>query len=374
MRFRNVEDLKKLSPQDISNTVWSCATLGLKHSKFLETVDETLQHRMRKYLSGDKHPMNRIKGQEISNSLLAMASLNYTPRGLLSTVEAYLMSIMEYEDEWTVPTIASFFTRQELANLAWAVAVFGEYPRHLIEIIYMGLTGIGDRPEPSYVQQAFGDTGTQQSHIISLLYLQIMMDLELGRDTNAFRPPDDFPSAWTSKSAFTSRTPDGNSMIDKELLELNTSNTQKFVSKAFSRVGFDNVEEFVHTMQDLAVDYGIQMTPYPTELLSIDFANADSKIGVEYDGPAHFITKIDGKDRTSASSVGNFDVKYGKLGYEFKWNACDQEINGSTALKKRLLKQLGWRIINIPFWDWSVVNSDAAAEDELCRALLDGVE
>ena len=329
---------------------------------------------MRSYLDGNRHPMNRIKGQELSNSLLAMASLNYTPPGLLSTVEAYLMTVMNHENELTVPMIASMYSRQELANLAWAVAVFGEYPPHLIKIIYMGLTGIGDRPEPSFVQQTFGDTGTQQSHIISLLYLQTMMDLELGRDANPFRPPDDFPGAWTTNPAFSSCSPDGNSMMDRDFLELNSSNTQKFISKAFSRVGFDNVEEFVHTMEDLAVEYGIQMSPYPTELLSIDFANADSKIGVEVDGPAHFITKIDGDGRTLTSGVGKFDTKYGKLGYEFNWNAHDQEINGSTALKKRMLEQLGWRIINIPFWDWSVVNADTEAEENFCRDLLERVQ
>jgi hypothetical protein len=375
---RYSDDLRKLSPQDISNTVWSFGILGIKHSEFLKTVSENLQLRMKSYLGGNKNTMNRIKGQELSNSLLAMASLNFTPPELLRTVEAYLMNLMTYEESFTVPMIAGIFTRQELANLAWAVSVFGVYPKHLLEIIYMGLTGIGDRSDPSYVQQSFGDAGIERSHIISLLYLQTTMDLDAGQDSCAFRPPDNFPGAWTTKLDYSNHPPGddstSSSMMDEDFLELNTSKTQNDVSRAFSRIGFAHVEEFVHTMEDLAIEYGIQMSPYPTQLLSIDFANVESKIGVEVDGPAHFITRIDGREGAITPSVGYFDTKHGKLRYDFKWNEHDQEINGSTALKQRILKQLGWRIINIPFWDWQVVTGDAVAEDEFCRNLLDKLE
>jgi RAP domain len=323
--------------------------------------------------------MDWIKGHELTNALWAMASLNYTPPGLLSAMEAYVMSYRGNEPKWTVPMVASIFTRQDLANLAWAVAIFGEYPPQLIEIIYMGLSGIGDRPDPSYVQQAFGDTGTNKSQINSLLYLQIIMDLDLGRDANAFRPPDDFPGAWMTNSAIsrTGGTPgdgfDGDDMLEKDSLEVNTSKTQNCVRNAFSRNGFVNVDEFALTMEDLVVEHGIQFFPYPSELLSIDFANPDSKIGVEVDGPSHFVTKIDEVGVALTSSVGSFEPRKGKLGYQFKWNAHDQEVNGSTALKKRMLEKLGWTIINVPFWDWNQVNADTEAEDEFCRSLLDGV-
>jgi hypothetical protein len=390
-----LDGLKRLSPQDISNTVWAFGILGLKHTEFLAAVNENMEFRMKTYLGGNRSPMNCFKGQEISNTLLSLASLNYTPRKLLRTVEAYVMELVEDDGKVTVPMVARIFTQQEVANLAWAVSVFGVYPQHLIEVIYVGLTGIGDRPDPLYVQQAFGNTGLGRIHIVSLLYLQTMMDLDAGQGTTCpYRLPDDFPSAWNPAFSIAGRsngnTGDGarggsssgsSSVMGEDFLELNTSKSQNDVSRAFTRIGFAHVEEFVHTMEDLANDYGIQISPIPLPLISIDIANVEEKIGVEFDGPGHFITRIDGDGSTTRKSVGNFEPiigKGGSLRYNFNWNNDCQEINGSTALKERIVEKLGWKIIKIPFWDWVVVNRDLGgvkhAEEKLCQDLLRKVE
>jgi hypothetical protein len=126
------------------------------------------------------------------------------------------------------------------------------------------------------------------------------------------------------------------------------------------------VEEHVIGMDTLAQDHGIQMAANPTEILSLDIANVADKIGIEVDGPGHFISNID----NGSSSMGKVKQINGKLEYQFDWDNENQEINGPSALKLRILHELGWRVINIPFWEWYVMQGDAQKEEEYCRSVL----
>jgi len=66
--------------------------------------------------------------------------------------------------------------------------------------------------------------------------------------------------------------------------------------------------------------------------------------------------------------------------YKFNWNSDDQTMNGSTGLKQRMFHKLGWRIINIPLWDWYPIDDniniggDGAAnklkQEKYCQSLL----
>ena len=161
---------------------------------------------------------------------------------------------------------------------------------------------------------------------------------------------------------------------------------------AFDRIEFGHVDEYLLTMKDLADEFGIQMPPIPVEILSLDIANIDSKIGVEVDGPGHWVSSIDdsvdnknilssiGEYRhqsSSSSSNSNNNKDNGKFEYSFNWNSQDQTINGATSLKLRMFAHMGWRIINVPFWEWypvdnqSMSNADKlTAQEDYCRSLL----
>jgi hypothetical protein len=162
------------------------------------------------------------------------------------------------------------------------------------------------------------------------------------------------------------------------LRELNTSKIQVQVSKAFDRIGFDHVDEFVCTMEDMVQQYGINMASYEYELLSLDIANVESKIGIEVDGPGHYITKIDSGDDDNYSNILS-NIGYHRMNsngvfeYKFNWNYHEQEPNGSTSLKSRMFKKLGWRVVNLPFWEWTNLESKEI-EEEYCRSLLQTVE
>ena len=64
------------------------------------------------------------------------------------------------------------------------------------------------------------------------------------------------------------------------------------------------------------------------------------EVAVEVDGPSHFV----GRTPT-----------------------------GATALKRRLLTQDGWRLVALPYWEWSALGRRAEAQREYLRRRLDGV-
>ena len=276
-----------------------------------------------------------------------------------------------------------------MANIAWAAAVFGEYPQKLIELLYNGILGVNEGLDPDYMQNTlYKDTGIQPTHFNSLLYLQIMMDLDLGVDRNSFSLPENFPSAWTSNPALTAQHKDSEtsasspaSMDSNGIMELSTSAIQTRISNAFDRINFGHVDEHLLTMKDLTDEFGIQMPSLPVDIISLDIANIDSKIGIEVDGPGHWISNIDPSENPNIlSNVGGWRRSKNtsrSLEYTFNWNSKDQVINGSTSLKQRLFDHIGWRIISIPFWEWFPVDNikenkekKFEAQNDYCRSLL----
>jgi hypothetical protein len=46
------------------------------------------------------------------------------------------------------------------------------------------------------------------------------------------------------------------------------------------------------------------------------------------------------------------------------------DMNGSTALKQRLLAKLGWHIKHLPFWKWHALQGNHQKEEEYCEKLM----
>ncbi len=351
--------------------------VGLKHQSFLEAAAATLQSRMEAYVKGSRNSRTEILGQEMGNALWAFATLDFRPKGYLKLVERYWVKM--FNGDLTVANMSKYISRQEMANIAWATAVFGEYPPTLIELIHNGILGVSEGLDAEYMQnEIYKDDGIMPTHFNSLLYLQIMMDLDLGVENNSFSLPENFPSAWTSNPALTADATDTNG-----IMELSTSAIQTRVSQAFDRIDFGHVDEYLLTMKDLVDEFGIQMPPLPVDIISLDIANIDAKIGVEVDGPGHWISNIDPSTNPNIlSGVGSYRKWTSKNGqesfeYAFNWNSKDQTINGSTSLKWRLFEKIGWRIISVPFWDWIPIDNPRKQEhfeeqNEFCLALLGG--
>jgi len=352
------DHLKKLKPQDVSNTVWAMAVLGFKHIPFLVAAEQQLLERVNEYMNGKKNSMTTFKGQELANLLWAFAILDHPIHDLQSCVTPFMVQTTVGSMENLQPAaIANVYRRQELANIAWSCAVIGSYPPDLMKLLYCGLIGDGgDQFDASHLNECYRDGGLQQEAVMTLIYLQLALEQE-GQD-NRLCLPRNFPEGWSQKSS----TPGAS---DFEL-NLSTSKIQRNVGAAFHRIGFDHVQEHIITAAELLQNQGLPLSSAYQDVISLDIANLQSRIGIEVDGPAHYVADIG----TPPTTGGEVQVIRGHVEYRFSMNGERHQINGPTALKKRLLEQIGWRTINIPFWEWYDLGGDEVNEEAYCRSLL----
>ena len=149
---------------------------------------------------------------------------------------------------------------------------------------------------------------------------------------NGLELPPDFIDGWFKSD---------------DVLDLRPSKLQSSVSRAMNRIGVDHKEEYLVPIQG-------------TKLLALDLALPDQKVGIEVDGPSHFIHNMDEWSVDQKTQPND----------ELNWSWTTQEMNGSTAMKDRLLEKKGWTIVHIPFWEWNRVQGKTAAEDEYLRSVL----
>jgi RAP domain len=361
-------NLSKAAPQELSNLAWAFATLGLKHTRFLEAVKMALVERVERYVRGEKNLMTSFSGQHLANLLWALVTLNVSLGSTLEAIMPYLRKVcVDSDGKFTSISISSHFNRRDLSDMAWACAACGNYPNNLMVFLYTGLLGPqGEGHVPLYMQSIHKDSGLQVQEVTTLIYVQAEMDLRSCSHNLAL--PANFPDGW-SQSKTGRRFPDDHLTGDTMgLLTVSTSKTQRAVSAALSRIGFDHLEEHTITMAELSGMH-VRVPSRPIEILSIDIANIEEKIAIEVDGPTHYVTCIDDVQGNLDSSGSTIKVN-GRLEYRVGWTGERQEVNGSTALKSRLLQALGWKVIRLPFWEWGALEGDLAAEEAYCSQLL----
>lgn len=305
-----------------------------------------------------------FKGQELSNICWASASMNYQSPRMLDAISDSICRLCQLpEGGYNARSIAQNCKRQELMNIAWSCAVMKHYPPELMNLLYTGLVGNGDERNAEYLSKVFGDGGLQRQAIMSLLYVQTAVDMEW--PNNNLTLPENFPDGWDIVD-------DKPSDSVVSMLSLSTSRIQSDVSNAFERVGFRHTEEHVIGMDELVTNHGIQLSSQPAfDVLSIDIADVENKVGIEVDGPGHFVSVLDTWS-PQEKSTGYIKPSNGKTEYQFQWDDRHQ-MNGSTALKDRLLKGLGWKVLHIPFWEWHALKGDKVKEEEYCTELLQDI-
>jgi hypothetical protein len=112
--------------------------------------------------------------------------------------------------------------------------------------------------------------------------------------------------------------------------------TQKEVSSILRGLGFDHHEE-VSPWKDGGLSA-------PSGMLAIDMACRKKMVAIEFDGPSHFLR----------------EVGSGKV--------LELE-NGATKAKRRFLERLGWKVVNIPYFDWDKAKGKEEKKELLCRML-----
>ena len=318
--------LSQYTNQDLSNAVWAFATLGLLHSGLFKSVENEVKSRL-------TNNRTKFRGQEISNLLWSYATVNAQPDpSFIDAISYYVARECMGRNGIREKSLTSLFTqRQELANLAWGCAVVGQYPKDLMNALYAGLLGTNN--DPDHMRRVYNDDGLEKSSIMTLYYVQIAADIEAPELKLAL--PAGFPNGWgVMDGQQRTRSKDGDDLAQQSsssiLLTLTVSKLQRHVGRAFDAIGFDHELEYVIDTNQVGagVDFEllsnsltfecqnpqlpqirnelpneIVLTQSPMEFLSIDLANVEKKIGVEVDGPGHFVHILDKPPRRRGSEI-----------------------------------------------------------------------
>lgn len=182
----------------MSNTCWAFATLGLLHRKFFDTVADEVRtryainfqvwilplfiffRRITTHFLASRNRLNpsntfnsNFKAQEIANLVWSFATLNHHCEGMLHSFTPYVVKMCAKGKGKNVPiekTIARFFKRQEVANIAWSCAVLEEYPKELLPLLYTSLFGSATSTSED-LKRIYGDGGIQKATVMTMFYV-----------------------------------------------------------------------------------------------------------------------------------------------------------------------------------------------------------
>ena len=109
----------------------------------------------------------------------------------------------------------------------------------------------------------------------------------------------------------------------KDTRDVTVSKSQREVGGSLRRLGV------AHALEHITAD----------GLFSIDLAVVDRRFAIEFDGPSHFTRNT-------------------------------HEPLGRTRLRNRLLSQLGWHVVPIPFFEWRPLRGQPEQEDAYVKRKL----
>ena len=387
------------APREIANTAWACATLGFAAPSLFAEI-----HRQSKWL------VQTGNSQDVANTAWAFAALGCQASGLLAEIERHsnwlvnngtpqavantawacakkrfnarqLFAEIEHQSEWLV----SDGDPQQVANTAWACATLGfAAPRLFAEIEHqskwlvnngdsqhiantawacatLGFAALNlfaeiDRRSEWLVKHAKPQGISNMCYAIALLGMgkssEALLAKLWGKGIQLFATDDEFTDLDLYQLAQTrlfvaadgvklQQTPEN--MTTGMEVALMTSN--ECVSRSSSNVS--------HLLHEIGFPHECEVSPDSKTsggMLAIDFACKERKIAIEFDGPSHYLKAVKSGELTSTE-------------------------NGATKAKRRFLKQLGWKVINIDYRDYDQAQRASKGEQWLREKLLaSGVE
>ena len=402
--------VKEGTPQEVANTAWACATLEYPSPRLFHEIEEASQwlaqegttqavantawafatlgyEAPRLFSEIEQRSEWLVDGgteQEISNAAWAFAMLGYeaprllkeierrsdwlvsnsTPQGVSITAFAFarlgymspdLFDKIEQRADWLVRN----GTPHAISTTVGACLTLGLKPPKLLREIERRADWFvqeGDLQAISTTAFYFAKAGYPSSSLFSTISKNMESIVE-GLDSidlisylcysfavlDVMKPHEEaFLTLWNAAKRYA--TSDVDAAVLNQLLQtyifarvqgieltplpfsdvatdhLN-SEAQMDVSQILSDLGLPHEQEVLpwkHTDLDL---------PFQTEMLAIDLAVEKLMIAIEFDGPTHFV-KVLGE--------GLVEVE-----------------NGPTQAKRRFLERLGWKVVNIPYFEYA---------------------
>ena len=334
--------VKAGKPQEVVNTAWSCATLGFDAPNLFAEIDQRA-----KWLVEEGNP------QDVANTALSCAKLGFDAPNLFAEIDhnakwlvkegkpqiaantawscaklgfnaPNLFAVIDHRSEWLVKE----GNPQEVANTAWACATLGFDASNLFAKIEASRNDL----LPNLTEQGISNMCFAISIAgFSAKFKKILVDL------------------WD----MTMRMPSWDGFHDENLIQL--AQAQLYaklagvdlgkvpdalsarIDRAMKELDKNTVSEsqrdIASVLRKLGISCDLEVSPLSSaafgQMLAIDVACKEHKIAIEYDGQYHFLKEL------GTGKVTSFE-------------------NGPTKAKRRILEQLGWRVINFDYRDWIV--------------------
>jgi hypothetical protein len=346
-------DLRSFNAQDIANIVWAYATAGVQHPALFEKVGD--------HVVGLDH-LKSFKPQELSNTVWAYATAGvqhpalfnkvgnhvveldnlktFKPQELANTLWAYGTSVVQHPDLFqkigdhmiTLDNLKSF-SPQDLANTVWAYATVYELRSDLFEKIGNAVANRGDYR--SFHQQALtniawaytvanADAPTifNNTFTDALLQMQHQFISEDHRQLYQWH-------LWQTKELSHAGLPE--ELRDRcyqafTTADVNVSRFRKDVVRELISIDLNPVEEY--------------QTPSGYSIDALVEVNGKS-VGVEVDGPSHFIYK---------------------------------KPSATTMLKRRQITAIDKiPLMSVPYWEWDKLGKDHGKKQQYLQGLLEAL-
>jgi len=292
--------VNKGKPATIANTAWAYAELGEGAPSLFREIEKRAEFLV-----------DKGSAQEIADTVWAFARLQYDAPELMDQVAAASTKLIERGND------------EDVANLAKAFAEIGHDPGSFFDgleargdkfvgnakircicdlslsLAILGLSGKNSKLLQALWRRATIETAPGTLAVAELQQL-VYVDVH-ARASGVELPPVSAALKGLMEDAVEVREPNGN------------LRTEDSISSLLTAIGFEHEREV-----QLLEDYG--------SFMAIDFACKERKIAVEYDGRHHYLTWLKKRNK-------------------------EPRENGKSKAKTRLMKQLGWTVVNMDYED-----------------------
>lgn len=345
-------------PLNLANLAWACG-FYVEHSA--APPHERWHHRMfASIASADWESMKRVLLMDVAMVATGLAKGCYAHFAFLQQISHRMTDLLAHD-------VSSDDVVHNVPILAWSLAIAAAEAAELVPKAFDVLTSalLRDRnvaylDQQSLAMMLWSCAVVEYEHptLLGLLVEQVVAQFEKERELWAFHHQD--------ASCVTKRGDRANISVTRRQLqqyqlwvERELQRPELFLPEALRDACR---EDLIHnhatpTISAFQREVG-RLLPstgeaWESELVlpdghSLDFAQRGARIGVEADGPFHYMRRADGGLVPS----------------------------GATLLKRRQLAALGWRIISVPLHEWSALGhgEDARAQDDarakyLCQLL-----
>lgn len=372
------------STQAIANTAWSCGVLGISCPKLFQAIDENASFLV-----------NKGKPQEISSTAYAFAIMDIpcpslfrkidkkasylVSRGTLQAISITIWSAAKLGHEplqlfaCIEERIDSLFERstaQGIFNIVWAFSQNSFYSRSLLEaldrhVVAVCLPKNGRQIGPIQMQEVSNIAlilalyGHVSRPFFDELSLQIEAICHQHQRIDAYcmtiicysfalldiaqNYEEEFRLLWSKAIQIEDHELQNEErfqllqtfVLASRVLEIPPPNKLLHSVKSMSAPLTESQaqQEMSQLLDELGVTHETEASPFPDHtfvpgLLSIDAGCITQRIAIEFDGPSHFLR----------------DIRTG--------NSLEGIENGPTKAKRRFLERLGWKVVNISFYEW----------------------